>query len=141
MARAGIPTADFAIFSDADGARAYLRSARFPIVVKADGEAAGKGVVVAADFAEADAAIQTIMVDRAYGASGDRVVIEACLEGEEASVMAFVDGSTVVPMVAIQDHKRVGEGDTGPNTGGMGAYAPVPSAPTDIVDQVRRNIL
>jgi phosphoribosylamine--glycine ligase len=141
MAKAGIPTAPFAVFGDPAKARDYLRAQTFPIVIKADGEAAGKGVVVAQDYAEADAAIRRFMEERVFGASGDRVVIEECLAGEEASVMAFVDGETVVPMIAVQDHKRVGDGDTGPNTGGMGAYAPVPAAPLAVVDQVTRRIL
>lgn len=141
MQQAGIPTAPFEIFTSPEAARAYLREATFPIVVKADGEAAGKGVVVAADFAEADEAIRKMMEERVFGASGDTVVIEACLTGPEASIMAFVDGDTVRPMIAIQDHKRIGEGDTGPNTGGMGAYAPVPVAPQSVVDEVTRRIL
>ncbi len=141
MQRAGIPTAEFAVFDDPARARDYLRVAAFPLVVKADGEAAGKGVVVAHDYAEADDAIRRMMEERVFGASGDRVVIEACLVGEEASVMAFVDGETVRPMLAIQDHKRIGDGDTGPNTGGMGAYAPVPSAPASVIDTVTRRIL
>lgn len=141
MQQAGIPTAPFEIFTSPEAARAYLREATFPIVVKADGEAAGKGVVVAADFAEADDAIRKMMEERVFGASGDTVVIEACLTGPEASIMAFVDGDTVRPMIAIQDHKRIGEGDTGPNTGGMGAYAPVPVAPQSVVDEVTRRIL
>lgn len=141
MQQAGIPTAPFEIFTSPEAARAYLREATFPIVVKADGEAAGKGVVVAADFAEADEAIRKMMEERVFGASGDTVVIEACLTGPEASIMAFVDGDTVRPMIAIQDHKRIGEGDTGPNTGGMGAYAPVPVAPQSVVAEVTRRIL
>lgn len=141
MQQAGIPTAPFEIFTSPQEARAYLQSATFPIVVKADGEAAGKGVVVAADYAEADAAIHAMMEERVFGASGDTVVIEACLTGPEASIMAFVDGDTVRPMIAIQDHKRIGEGDTGPNTGGMGAYAPVPMAPQSVVDEVTKRIL
>lgn len=141
MRRAGIPTADFAVFEDPGKARDYLRAQAFPVVVKADGEAAGKGVTVAQDYSEADEAIRRCMEERRFGASGDRVVIEACLRGEEISVMAFVDGETVAPMVAIQDHKRIGEGDTGPNTGGMGAYAPVRSAPPPVIEEVHRRIL
>jgi phosphoribosylamine---glycine ligase len=141
MQRAGIPTAHFEIFDDAIKARDYLKAATYPIVIKADGEAAGKGVVVAADYLEAAEAIENFMEKRLFGASGDRVVIEECLVGPEASILAFVDGETVRPMLAIQDHKRIGEGDTGPNTGGMGAYAPVPSAPQSLVDTVARTIL
>ena len=128
MARANIPTAAFRVFDDAATARDYLRTQTFPIVVKADGAAQGRGVTVARDFAEADATIHAMMEKRVFGASGDRVVIEQCLSGQELSIMAFVDGETVLPMVAVQDHKRLGDGDAGPNTGGMGAYAPVPAA-------------
>ena len=141
MQRAGIPTAPFEVFTDAALARDYLRAATYPIVVKAEGEAAGKGVTVAQDFGEASAAISAMMEERVFGASGERVVIEACLTGDEVSVMAFVDGDTVVPMLAVQDHKRIGEGDTGPNTGGMGAYAPVPDAPQGVVNQVTERVL
>lgn len=141
MSRGGIPTAPFAVFDDPQNARDYLKAQTFPIVVKADGEAAGKGVVVARDYAEADDAIHRFMEERIFGASGDKVVIESCLIGEEISVMAFVDGETVVPMLAVQDHKRALDGDLGPNTGGMGAYAPVPSAPHSVVEEVTRRIL
>ena len=141
MSRAGIPTAPFAVFDDPQKARDYLRAQTFPIVVKADGEAAGKGVVVAQNYAEADDAVRRFMEQRIFGASGDKVVIESCLIGEELSVMAFVDGETVVPMLAVQDHKRALDGDLGPNTGGMGAYAPVPSAPHSVVEEVTRRIL
>jgi phosphoribosylamine--glycine ligase len=141
MSRAGIPTAPFAVFDEPQLARDFLKSQTFPIVVKADGEAAGKGVVVARDYAEADDAIRRFMEERIFGASGDKVVIESCLVGEEISVMAFVDGETVVPMLAVQDHKRALDGDRGPNTGGMGAYAPVPSAPLSVVEEVTRRIL
>ena len=141
MQQANIPTAAFEVFDNPTAARDFLRAAMFPIVVKADGEAAGKGVTVARDFAEADAAIHAMMEERVFGESGDRVVIEECLTGEEASVMAFVDGETVVPMIAVQDHKRALDGDRGANTGGMGAYAPVPAAPKSVVDHVTEKIL
>ncbi len=141
MRQAGVPTADFEVFDDPEKARAYLRAADYPIVVKADGEAAGKGVVVAQDYAEAETAIRQMMEERIFGASGERVVIEECLRGPEASILAFVDGETVRPMIAIQDHKRIGEGDTGANTGGMGAYAPVRLAPQSVVDEVTRRII
>lgn len=141
MKQAGVPTADFEVFDDPQRAREYLAQARFPIVVKADGEAAGKGVVVAQDYAEAETAVRQMMEERIFGASGDRIVIEECLRGPEASVLAFVDGETVRPMIAIQDHKRIGEGDTGPNTGGMGAYAPVKVAPQSVVDEVAQRII
>jgi phosphoribosylamine--glycine ligase len=134
MKQAGVPTAPFEVFETAVDALAYLAAATFPIVIKADGDAAGKGVVVAASLEEAQDAITRIMVTREFGASGDKVVIEACLNGPEASLMAFVDGDTVVPMLLAQDHKRIGEGDTGPNTGGMGAYGPVPGISQDEIN-------
>ena len=134
MKQAGVPTASFEVFESAADALAYLAAATFPIVIKADGDAAGKGVVVAASLEEANDAITRIMVNREFGASGDKVVIEACLNGPEASLMAFVDGDTVVPMLLAQDHKRIGEGDTGPNTGGMGAYGPVPGISQDEIN-------
>jgi phosphoribosylamine--glycine ligase len=121
---AGVPTATWARFDDAAAARAYVRQQGAPIVVKADGLAAGKGVVVAATLAEAEAAIDAIMVARAHGDAGATVVIEECLVGEEVSFFALCDGTHAIPLIAAQDHKRVGEGDTGPNTGGMGAYSP-----------------
>lgn len=141
MQQAGVPTADFEVFEDAPSALAYLATVAYPIVVKADGEAAGKGVVVAQSREEAERAVTQMMVERVFGKSGDRIVIEKCLRGPEASVLAFVDGETVRPMIAIQDHKRIGEGDTGPNTGGMGAYAPVRVAPQSVVDEVTRRII
>ena len=134
MKQAGVPTASFEVFETAPDALAYLAAATYPIVIKADGDAAGKGVVVAASLEEAQDAITRIMVTREFGASGDKVVIEACLNGPEASLMAFVDGDTVVPMLLAQDHKRIGEGDTGPNTGGMGAYGPVPGISQDEIN-------
>ena len=124
---AGAPTAAWARFTDADAARAYIRAQGAPIVVKADGLAAGKGVVVAATLAEAEAAITEIMETRAHGAAGESVVIEECLIGEEVSFFAICDGTRALPFAAAQDHKRVGDGDTGPNTGGMGAYSPAPA--------------
>ena len=134
MKQAGVPTASVEVFETAPDALAYLAAATYPIVIKADGDAAGKGVVVAASLEEAQDAITRIMVTREFGASGDKVVIEACLNGPEASLMAFVDGDTVVPMLLAQDHKRIGEGDTGPNTGGMGAYGPVPGISQDEIN-------
>ena len=122
-ARAGIPTAAYARFDDAKAARAYLATQPVPVVIKADGLAAGKGVVIATTPEEADAAVD-MMFDGGFGAAGAEVVIEAFLEGEEASFFAITDGETVLPFGSAQDHKRVGEGDTGPNTGGMGAYSP-----------------
>ena len=122
---AAIPTALWERFSDPHAARAFVRKRGAPIVVKADGLANGKGVVVAASVAEAEAAIAAFMETSRFGASGRTVVIEECLVGEEVSFFALCDGSHAIPLGAAQDHKRVGDGDTGPNTGGMGAYSPV----------------
>ncbi len=126
FAKYDIPTAAYGRFADAGDAKAYLRARGAPIVVKADGLAAGKGVIVAASLAEAEAAVDAALGDGAFGAAGSELVIEAFLEGEEASFFALVDGETALPLVSAQDHKQVGEGDTGPNTGGMGAYSPAP---------------
>ena len=122
---AGIPTGAYGRFTDAASARAYLSDKPVPIVVKADGLAAGKGVVVAMTKAEAEAAVDACF-EGAFGAAGAEVVIEEFLEGEEASFFALCDGKTALPLATAQDHKRVGDGDTGPNTGGMGAYSPAP---------------
>ena len=122
----GIPTAAYGRFTDADAAKAYLRTQGAPIVVKADGLTAGKGVTVAETLAEAEAAVDAALLDRAFGTAGAEVVIEECLVGEEASVFALVDGTTVLALASAQDHKQAGDGDTGPNTGGMGAYSPAP---------------
>jgi phosphoribosylamine--glycine ligase len=123
-AEAGVPTAAAAAFDDADAALAHVRAQGAPIVVKADGLAAGKGVVVAATVAEAEEAVVAMMRGRAHGAAGARVVIEERLVGEEVSFFALCDGERAIPFGAAADHKRVGDGDTGPNTGGMGAYSP-----------------
>ncbi len=125
MARHKIPTAAYAVYKDSKAALAFLDSseARFPIVVKADGLAAGKGVIVAKIASEARAAVKQIMVDREFGSAGDQVIIEECLQGIEASYIVFTDGETVLPAVAAQDHKAVFDNDAGPNTGGMGTYS------------------
>ncbi|MGG5888382.1 phosphoribosylamine--glycine ligase [Falsiroseomonas sp. HC035] len=133
---AGVPTAAWQRFEEAGAARAYLRETGAPIVVKADGLAAGKGVVVAETLAEAEAAIAAIMEDRIHGSAGAAVVIEECLAGEEVSFFAICDGTEALAFGAAQDHKRVGEGDTGPNTGGMGAYAPAPAFTPDLQAEV-----
>ncbi len=125
-AKYGIPTAGYRRFTEAAAAKAYLRAQGVPIVVKADGLAAGKGVTVATTLAEAEAAVEAAMEGDAFGAAGSELVIEEFLEGEEASFFALVDGETALPLATAQDHKRVGDGDTGPNTGGMGAYSPAP---------------
>ena len=126
MKKYGIPTARYETFSDPESACAYLETCSLPIVVKADGLALGKGVVIATTREAARAAVRSLMEDRVFGASGDRVVIEEFLTGPEVSVLCFTDGVTVKPMVSSMDHKRAGDGDTGPNTGGMGAVAPNP---------------
>jgi phosphoribosylamine--glycine ligase len=135
------PTAAWQRFEDPVAARAYLRAQGAPIVVKADGLAAGKGVVVAATLEEAEAAIADIMESRVHGAAGARVVIEECMMGEEASFFALCDGTRAIPLAAAQDHKRVGDGDTGPNTGGMGAYSPPPAFTDAMRDEVMARVV
>ena len=134
LARHGIPTASYSNFTEVEPALAYLREKGAPIVIKADGLAAGKGVIVAMTLEEAEAAVRDMLSGNAFGEAGSRVVIEEFLDGEEASFIVMVDGSNVLPMATSQDHKRVGDGDTGPNTGGMGAYSPAPVV-TDAVHQ------
>lgn len=134
FARHNIPTSNYANFTEVEPALAYIREQGAPIVVKADGLAAGKGVIVAMTLEEAEAAVIDMLSDNAFGDAGSRVVIEEFLEGEEASFIVMVDGENVLPMATSQDHKRVGDGDTGPNTGGMGAYSPAPVV-TDAVHQ------
>ena len=131
-ARLDIPTARYKRFADAAAARAYVKQQGAPIVIKADGLAAGKGVVVAESEAEALAAIDERMTARKFGDAGAEVVIEEFLAGEEASLLALVDGEHVLPLASAQDHKRVGEGDVGPNTGGMGAYSPAPVVTAEV---------
>ena len=141
MDRIGIPTASYQSFTDVDAAVAYVRSVSTPIVIKASGLAAGKGVILPGSVAEAEQAINRIMIDRDFGASGDEVIIEEYLEGQEASVLAFCDGTTIVPMPAAQDHKPLLDGDLGPNTGGMGAYAPTPLVDEALTTHVVDNIM
>lgn len=136
-----IPTAAFKVFKDKKKAKKYVDSCGAPIVVKADGLAAGKGVIVAKTVKEAKEAIDLIMADKAFGDAGDRVVIEACLTGEEASFIAFTDGKTVLPLPTSQDHKAIFENDEGPNTGGMGAYSPAPVVTSDIADFVMNKVM
>jgi phosphoribosylamine--glycine ligase len=138
---AGVPTAAWARFEEAGAARAYLRERGAPVVVKADGLAAGKGVVVAATVAEAEAAIADIMESRIHGAAGASVVVEECLVGEEVSFFALCDGERAVALGAAQDHKRVGDGDTGPNTGGMGAYSPPPAFTPALEAEVMERVI
>jgi phosphoribosylamine--glycine ligase len=138
---AGVPTAAWARFEDPAAAKAHIRAQGAPIVVKADGLAAGKGVVVAGTVEEAEAAIADIMEDRVHGAAGASVVIEECLIGQEVSFFALCDGETALALGAAQDHKRVGDGDTGPNTGGMGAYSPPPVFTGALQDQVMAEVI
>ena len=135
MLAAGVPTAMARTFTDADAAKAEVRRLGAPVVVKASGIAAGKGVVVAATIDEAEAAVDAMLVDSVFGAAGAEVLVEEFMSGEELSLFALTDGTHVLPMIAAQDHKRIGEGDTGPNTGGMGAYAPVSIAPPSVIDE------
>ncbi len=141
MKKYHIPTAEYEVFTDKSAAAAYVHKKGAPIVVKADGLAAGKGVVVAETVEEALRALDLIMTEKAYGTAGDRVVIEECLRGEEASFMAFSDGRTVVPMASSQDHKRVFDADKGPNTGGMGAYSPAPIVTSQLERKVMDTIM
>jgi phosphoribosylamine--glycine ligase len=141
MERHHIPTGRYATFTDCQAALNYVQQVDYAVVVKASGLAAGKGVIVPDSRAEAEAALRQIMVERAFGAAGDEVVIEERLFGQEASVLAFCDGRTVVPMPPAQDHKPVFEGDTGPNTGGMGAYAPAPLVNSDMLYQIKQTVL
>lgn len=137
LRKAGIPTANFEVFHNAEQARNFLEVHEDrPVVVKADGLAAGKGVIVCANRAEGIAAINLIMVERAFGAAGRQIIIEDCLVGQEASILAIVDGNTIVPLEVAQDHKRAWDGDRGPNTGGMGAYCPAPLITTALMDDI-----
>lgn len=141
LVRHGIPTAKAKSFTGVAPALAYLSDHPLPVVVKADGLAQGKGVVVATSREEAVGAVRSMLEAQAFGAAGQQIVIEEFLDGEELSLMAFTDGKTVVPMIAAQDHKRVGDGDTGPNTGGMGTYAPAPLATPALRAAVQRDVL
>ena len=132
MKKYGIPTASYEVFNDPAKALEYLKGASFPIVIKADGLALGKGVLIPQNFAEAEAAVKTIMEDKAFGDSGNEIVIEEFLTGPEVSVLAFTDGTAIRPMVSSMDHKRAGDGDTGLNTGGMGTIAPNPYYTADV---------
>lgn len=141
MAKYNIPTAKYGAFTDAAEAKAFLDTVGLPCVVKADGLAAGKGVLICETKAEAEAAIADILVDNKFGSAGSRVVVEEFLTGQEVSMLAFTDGKTVVPMVSSQDHKRIWDGDKGLNTGGMGAYSPAPVYTADIHEIVVPQVL
>ncbi|MBS7458469.1 phosphoribosylamine--glycine ligase [Coralloluteibacterium stylophorae] len=141
LARHGIPTAFYEVFTEVEPALAYVRAKGAPIVVKADGLAAGKGVIVATTLAEAEDAVRDMLAGNAFGEAGARVVVEEFLEGEEASFICMVDGGHALPMATSQDHKRVGDGDTGPNTGGMGAYSPAPVVTPEVHARVLREVV
>ncbi len=141
LARHAIPTADYQNFTEVEPALAYLREKGAPIVIKADGLAAGKGVIVAMTLAEAEDAVRDMLSGNAFGDAGARLVIEEFLDGEEASFIVMVDGEHVLPMATSQDHKRVGDGDSGPNTGGMGAYSPAPVVTAEVHQRVMDEVI
>lgn len=141
LARHNIPTADYSNFTELEPALAYLREHGAPIVIKADGLAAGKGVIVAETLQQAEEAVTDMLSGNAFGEAGCRVVIEEFLQGEEASFIVIVDGENVLPMATSQDHKRIGEGDTGPNTGGMGAYSPAPVVDASVHQRVMDEVI
>ena len=141
MKKYGIPTGAYEVFTDAEKAIAYLHDAAYPTVVKADGLAAGKGVVIAEDEDAAVLAVKSMMEDKIFGESGSRIVIEEFLEGEELSLLAFTDGKTVLSMIPSQDHKRINDDDMGPNTGGMGAYAPAPVGSPEIIEKAMEKVM
>ncbi len=140
MLKYGIPTAKYAVFSEPEKALEYLKTSDFPTVIKADGLALGKGVIIAQNLEEANDAVNSIMCDKVFGASGSEIVIEQFLVGKEVSVLAFTDGKTLVPMVSSQDHKRAGDNDTGLNTGGMGTVAPNPYYTDEIAEKCMERI-
>jgi phosphoribosylamine--glycine ligase len=141
MKKLGIPTADFRVFDKYEDALEHLKSRAAPVVIKADGLAAGKGVMVCKTITDAKAALKTIMADRAFGPSGDKVIIEDCLFGEEASIIVVSDGKNVAALASSQDHKRVFNGDKGPNTGGMGAYSPAPIVTNDLLKKIMDTVI
>ena len=141
MRRHGIPTAEYRTFTSYIHAEEYVRMKGAPIVIKADGLAAGKGVIVAGTVDEAIDALRLIMKDRAFGEAGNRVVVEECLTGEEASYLVFTDGETILPMASSQDHKRVFDNDQGPNTGGMGAYSPAPVVTPEVERKIMERVI
>ena len=141
MKKLGIPTAFYEVFTDAKSAKDFVRTKGTPIVIKADGLAAGKGVIVAMDESQAFDAIDNMLLDNKFGQAGSRVVIEEFLAGEEASFICMIDGDNILPMATSQDHKRIFEGDKGANTGGMGAYSPAPVVTTDVHNKVMERII
>jgi phosphoribosylamine--glycine ligase len=141
LARHNIPTATYKIFSDLEPAKEYIREQGAPIVIKADGLAAGKGVIIARSEAEAIDSVEGMLSGNAFGEAGHRVVVEECLAGEEASFIVMVDGQHILPMATSQDHKARDNGDTGPNTGGMGAYSPAPVVTPEIYDRIIKEVI
>lgn len=141
MKKYGIPTAAFEVFDDADAAKSYVNSLGYQVVVKADGLAAGKGVIVCADKKEAFEAIDMMLVKKTFGYAGDRIIVEQRIDGVEASYIALSDGNTVVPMATSQDHKRIFDGDQGPNTGGMGAYSPTGAIDSDLASVIQSEVI
>ncbi len=141
MKKYGIPTSGYRVFDSPEAALAHLAGCEYPTVVKADGLALGKGVIICRTEEEAKAAVRRIMVERAFGEAGARVIVEDYIEGPEVTVLCFVDGTHMVPMVSSQDHKPVFDGDRGPNTGGMGTFAPTPKYTPEVEDEVTRTIL
>lgn len=141
MLKLGVPTANFKVFTEPQKAKEYIRSLKLPIVIKADGLAQGKGVIIASSTREGCGAVDLMMVDRIFGRAGGKIVVEDCLEGEEASILVLSDGKNVVPLASSQDHKRIFDDDQGPNTGGMGAYSPAPVVTGEIFEQVMKEII
>ncbi len=141
MKKYDIPTAGYEVFKDFNSAQAYVKGCSYPVVVKADGLALGKGVIICDTYEQADEALKTIMVDKKFGDAGSRVVIEEFIEGPEVSVLSFCDGKTILPMASAQDHKRAFDGDKGPNTGGMGTFSPSPKYTPEIQKQVEETII
>lgn len=141
LTKSGVPTAAYGRFTDSAAAKAYITEQGAPIVVKTDGLAAGKGVILCDTVEEAHAAVDSMMTDKTFGDAGNEVVIEEFLDGEEASFFALVDGTNALPLISAQDHKAVGDGDTGPNTGGMGAYSPAPVMTDALTDEVMEKII
>ncbi|MCX5749364.1 MAG: phosphoribosylamine--glycine ligase [Candidatus Saganbacteria bacterium] len=141
MKKYGIPTAYYEQFLDSNKAIIFLKGKKYPVVIKADGLAAGKGVIIAQAQAEAEGAIRSMLDDKQFGEAGKKIIIEEFLEGEEASILCFTDGKTIVPMESSQDHKRILDNDEGPNTGGMGAYSPAPVVTAELLKKVEKEIL
>jgi phosphoribosylamine--glycine ligase len=136
-----IPTGEYEVFTDPDTALNYLENAEYPLVVKANGLAGGKGVIVASNYQDSQDAVSRIMEDKAFGDAGDRIVVEDFIEGEEISIFALTDGQTILPVTSTREHKAIFEGEEGPNTGGMGSYSPSPYVDAEMMDQICREIL